>query len=127
MGSLFVVHRPRRWGTTNKEAREVKGPRHGCSAVAQHKAESAGLSGVPACTSAFPQIIKELSYCILLGYLDHRVIGLALSVGRLARFEVRLHLHCGSSLVNRGISSHPTTLLHHTTATYPIALAHSDS
>ena len=80
---------------------------------------------------AFPQIIKELSYCILLGYLDHRVIGLALSVGRLARFEVRLHLHCGSSLVNRGISSHPTTLLPHTTATtaatYLIALVHSDS
>ena len=94
--------------------------------MAQHKAESAGLSGVPACASALPQIIKELSYSILLGYVDARHIGLGLTAGRLARFEVRLHLHCGSSLVNRGISSHPTTLLH-TAATYPIALAHSDS
>jgi hypothetical protein len=121
MGSLFVVHRPRRWSTTNKEAREVKGPSYGCSAVAQHKTESAGLSGVPACASAFPQIIKELSYSILLGYLDHRAIGLSLSAGRLARFEVRLHLHRGSSLAHRGMSLHPTTLLPHTTAaTYPI-------
>ena len=79
--------------------------------MAQHKAESAGLSGVLACASAFPQIIKELSYCIRLGYLDPRVIGLRLSVARLACFEVRLHLHRGFSLVYKVMSSHPTTLL----------------
>jgi hypothetical protein len=109
MGSLFVGHRARPWCPTNKEEREVNDPSYGCSAVAQYKTVSASLSGVPACTSAFPEIIKELSYAIRLayGYVDLRRIALLL----LARFEVRLHLHRGSSLGYEVMSSHQTTLL----------------
>jgi hypothetical protein len=48
MGFLFVIHRPRRWCTTNKEVREVKGLRQYCSAVAQPKAENIAPLVVPA-------------------------------------------------------------------------------
>jgi hypothetical protein len=109
MGSLFVGHRARPWCPTNKEEREVNDPSYGCSAVAQYKTVSAGLSGVPACASTFPEIIKGLSYAIrlLYVYLDRRLIAL----GLLARFEVRLHLHRGSSLAHKVMASHQTTLL----------------
>jgi hypothetical protein len=61
MISLFIVHRPRRWCTTN-EAREVKGLSHGCSPWL-----SIGLKA-PACQVSLrlPALSLTLSYATML-------------------------------------------------------------
>jgi hypothetical protein len=53
MGSLFVIHRPRQWCTTNREAKDIKGLRQHCSAVAQPKAESVAPLVVPAWSALY--------------------------------------------------------------------------